>query len=613
MQPTQDLRADVIRVETAVTLDGLFRERVRRSPQMVAYRDYDRSTGKWRDLTWAQMDERIAHWRRALAQEDLSPGDRVAVMLRNCPEWVTFEHAALRLGLVVVPLYTADRPDNAAHILCDAGVKVLLLEDRAQWDAFFEVRDQLTDLVRVITIQGTERKAEDDLVLALHDWLPDPLFESSPDDAHQAQDAQSDPHRLATIIYTSGTSGRPKGVMLSHHNILTNAYSCLQVVHIRRDDLLLSFLPLSHTFERTGGYYAPMMGGATVAHARSVHQLQEDLVAIRPTLLISVPRIYERIYAGIRAKLAESSALSTKLFNLAVNIGYSRFEYQQGRAPWRMSHLLWPILEQLVAKKIMAKLGGRLREAMSGGAALSSDVARIFIGLGLPVLQGYGMTETSPVVCANTTEDNVPASVGRPIPGVEVKLGEHNALLIRGPNVMLGYWNNPEATRAILSPDGWLNSGDIAGIDEHGRVTITGRLKEIIVMSTGEKVPPADMEGAILRDPLFEQVMLVGEGRSYLGALVVLNSRNWESIAGQYNLDPDWRRLLRNEKLEEILVQRIGHQIKQFPGYARLYRVALAQEPWTVENGMLTPTLKLRRGHVLEHYKAEIARLYEGH
>lgn len=613
MQPTQHQQSDIIRVETAVTLDGLFRERVRRSPHKVAYRDYDRSTGKWRDLTWSQMDERVAHWQRALARENLSTGDRVAIMLRNCPEWVTFEHAALRLGLVVVPLYTADRPENAAHILCDAGVKVLLLEEPAQWDAFSEVRRLLTGLARVITIQGSERKAEDGFVLALHDWLPQELVERARAEAGQGEVAQLDPHQLATIIYTSGTSGRPKGVMLSHHNILTNAHSCLQVVHIRPDDLLLSFLPLSHTFERTGGYYAPMMGGATVAHARSVHQLQEDLLTIRPTILVSVPRIYERIYAGIRAKLAESSALRVKLFELAVEIGYSRFEYRQGRAPTRMSHLLWPVLKLLVAKKVMDKLGGRLRGAMSGGAALSSEVARIFIGLGLPVLQGYGMTETSPVVCANTVEDNVPTSVGRPIPGVEVKLGEQNALLIHGPNVMLGYWNNPEATRAILSPDGWLNSGDIARIDQHGRVTITGRLKEIIVMSTGEKVPPADMEAAILRDPLFEQVMLIGEGRSYLAALVVLNSRNWESVAGQYGLHPDWHHLLRNPKLEEILLERISRQIKEFPGYARLYRVALAQEPWTVENGMLTPTLKLRRGHVMEHYKAEVARLYEGH
>ena len=244
---------------------------------------------------------------------------------------------------------------------------------------------------------------------------------------------------------------------------------------------------------------------------------------------------------------------------------------------------------------------------------VAGEVSRVFIGLGLPILQGYGMTESSPVVCSNTFEDNVPSSVGRPIPGVEVKLGEHNALLIRGPNVMLGYWNDPEATKAVLTPDGWLNSGDIARIDEHGRITITGRLKEIIVMSTGEKISPADMEAAILRDSLFEQVMLVGEGRSYLGALVVLNSRNWESVSGQYNLDRDWRRLLQDQKLEEILLERIAHQIREFPGYAKIYRVALAPEPWTIENDMLTPTLKLRRARVLDRYKAEVARLYEGH
>jgi long-chain acyl-CoA synthetase len=355
------------------------------------------------------------------------------------------------------------------------------------------------------------------------------------------------------------------------------------------------------------------MRGATVAYARSVHQLQEDLLIIRPTILISVPRIYERVYAGIHAKLAEGSALSRKLFNLAVDIGYSRFEYQQRRGPRLFSHVLWPLLEALVAKKVMNKLGGRLREAMSGGAALPTKVSRVFIGLGLPILQGYGMTETSPVVCCNTIEDNLPSSVGRPIPGVEVKLGPDDALLIRGPNLMLGYWNDPSATEAIMMPDGWLNSGDIARIDEQGRVTITGRLKEIIVMSTGQKIPPAPMEAAILHDSLFEQIMLIGEGRPYLSALVVLNARNWESISAQYNLDSDLRRLSQDQKLEEILVERITRQIKGFPGYAKIYRVALVQEPWTVENDMLTPTLKLRRTQVLNRYQVEVSRLYAGH
>jgi long-chain acyl-CoA synthetase len=613
MQTGQHDLTDIIPVETAGTLDGLFRERVRRSPNRVAYRDYDRSTGKWRDLTWAQMDERIDHWQAALSRENLAPGDRVAVMLRNCPEWVMFEHAALRLGLVVVPLYTADRPENAAYILRDAGVKVLLLEELVQWQAFSEVRNQIGNLVRVVTFQGIPGKEDDGLVLALHDWLPEELPERLPEEAGKTRGLKRDPHQLATIIYTSGTSGRSKGVMLSHHNILSNAHSCLQVVPIRQDDLLLSFLPLSHTFERTAGCYVPIMQGATVAYARSVHQLQEDLLIIRPTILVSVPRIYERIYAAIRAKLAEGPALNRKLFKLAVEIGYNRFEYQQHRARRHVSHMLWPFLEIMVAKKVMGKLGGRLRCAMSGGAALPGDVSRVFIGLGLPILQGYCMTESSPVVCCNTPEDNVPTSVGRPIPGVEVKLGEHNALLIRGPNVMLGYWNNPEATKAVMTSEGWLNSGDIAHIDEQGRVTITGRLKEIIVMSTGTKIPPANMEAAILRDSLFEQVMVIGEGRSYLSALVVLNSGNWESIAGQYGLDRDWRRLLGNQKLEKILLERIAQQIKEFPGYAKIYRVGLATEPWTVENHMLTPTLKLRRNQVLNHYSAEVERLYEGH
>ncbi|MDN5836065.1 MAG: AMP-binding protein, partial [Nitrosospira sp.] len=404
MQTRHHDTLDIIPVDMAGTLDGLFSERVRRSPQRVAYRDYDRSTGIWRDLTWEQMDQGVARWQAALSQENLVSGDRVAVMLRNCPEWVMFEHAALRLGLVVVPLYTADRAENAAYILRDAGVKILLLEELAQWQTFADVRNQTGDLVRVVTIQSNPEKVDDSLVLALHDWLPEAVGE--------LQRVNCDPYRLATIIYTSGTSGRSKGVMLSHHNILTNAHGCLQSVPVWQDDLLLSFLPLSHTFERTAGYYVPMMCGATVAYARSIQQLQEDLLIIRPTILVSVPRIYERVYAGVRAKLAEGPALNRKLFNLAVDIGYSRFEYQQRRGSWRISHMLWPLLEKLVASKVMGKLGGRLRGAMSGGAALPADVSRVFIGLGLPILQGYGMTESGPVVCSNTFENNVPASVG---------------------------------------------------------------------------------------------------------------------------------------------------------------------------------------------------------
>jgi len=223
------------------------------------------------------------------------------------------------------------------------------------------------------------------------------------------------------------------------------------------------------------------------------------------------------------------------------------------------------------------------------------------------------MTESSPVVCVNRLDNNLPSSIGPAIPGVEVKLGERNALLVRGPNVMLGYWNNPQATKAVLSSDGWLDSGDTAHIDEQGRVTITGRIKEIIVMSNGEKVPPVDIEAAILRDPLFEQVMLIGEARPYLSVMVVLNPSQWGSVSVQYNLDPDLRRSVLGRQAEEIVLKRIAHQIQDFPGYARIHRAALVLEPWTVENDMLTPTMKLRRTKVLEHYKTEVDGLYAGH
>jgi long-chain acyl-CoA synthetase len=373
----------------------------------------------------------------------------------------------------------------------------------------------------------------------------------------------------------------------------------------------MSFLPLSHTFERTCGYYLTMMAGSTTAYARSIPQLSEDLQTVRPTVLVSVPRIYERVWGAIRAKLDEGPPARKKLFLLAVEVGYARFEHEQGRGPWKPSFLLWPLLNKLVAAKVLARLGGRLKVALSGGAALPPEISRVFIGLGLPVLQGYGMTECAPVACANRPHDNVPASVGAAIPGVEVKLGAHDALLIKGPNVMLGYWNNAEATRQILSDDGWLNSGDTARIDPQGHVYITGRLKEIIVMSNGEKIAPVDVENAIVRDPLFDQVMLLGEAKPFLSVVAVLNAEQWAKVSAENGLPagaPSG-----DDRVQKVVLERVGAQLKELPGYAQVRRAVVMLEPWTIENGLLTPTLKLKRVKVMEKFNAEIDRMYAGH
>ena len=599
----------VISVEAAGTLDGLFRERVKRTPEGVAYRDFNQQHANWRDYTWAQIDHQVARWQSALEKEGLQAGDRVGVMLRNSPEWVIFDQAALGLGLVVVPLYTQDRPDNVAYIVNDSGCKVLLFGTNEQWAAFKDVRDQLGGLVRILivepVVQPIAGAADEPRLKSIEQWLPDQGAATR----HLARSGDE----LATIVYTSGTTGKPKGVMLSHNNILTNAYAALQLLTVRPDDSFLSFLPLSHAFERTCGYYLTIMCGATVSYARGIPQLGEDLQTLRPTMLISVPRIYERIWGAIRAKLDEGSPLKKKLFMLAVEVGYARFEQAQGRGSWKPSFLLWPLLNALVASKVLARLGGRMRAAMSGGAALPPDISRVFIGLGLPVLQGYGLTETSPIACANGPSDNLPASVGKTLAGVQVKIGANNALLIKGPNVMLGYWNNEAATKAMIQPDGWLNSGDTARIDEQGHVFITGRIKEIIVMSNGEKLPPVDMENAILRDPLFEQVMLLGEAKPYLSVLAVLNADHWKKLAAEKGWKADDPAVMRSKEVESVIIARVGAQLKEFPGYAQVRRASVSLDQWSMENGLLTPTLKLKRPKVMEKFSAEIDQMYAGH
>jgi long-chain acyl-CoA synthetase len=593
-----------IKPEKAITLHGLFLERVKLTPDAVAYHYFDTHQEVWLSLTWAQMLNEVARWQAALLREHLEAGDRVAIMLRNCPQWVAFEQAAMSLGLVVVPLYTVDRPDNIAYIVNDSQVKVLLFETDEQWQALRTVVGQLGCVQRMVSLDRIA--AQDELRLkCAEDWLPA--------QGKMGWERVRDRDALATIMYTSGTTGKPKGVMLSHRNIVHNANAGLQTFPVNPDDIMLSFLPLSHAFERTACYYISMMAGATVAYARSTTLLADDMKIIRPTIMIAVPRIYERIYNAIHSKLEEVSPVQHKLFTLAVDVGWDRFEYQQGRGSWTPKLLLWPVLKYLVADKVMDRMGGRLRLSISGGAALPPKASRLFIALGLPLVQGYGLTETSPVVSVNRVEYNLPSTVGQPLDDIEVRIGEHNALLVKGPCNMLGYLNNREATAAMIDKDGWLNTGDTASISASGHITITGRLKEIIVMSNGEKVPPADMEAALLRDRLFEQVMVYGEGHPALLVLAVVNPEQWQALAQQAGVRPDMPESLHDTRVEQLVLQRVSELIREFPGYAKVRRVLLTLEPWSIENGLLTPTLKLKRSNVSVRYAKQIEQLYQGH
>ncbi|WP_296906116.1 long-chain fatty acid--CoA ligase [Polaromonas sp.] len=594
------------------TLPELLAFRVAQSPQGEAYREFDAGAGQWISTRWAGFSERITQWRQALAAMQLPPHASIAILLPNGLNAVSLDQAALAQGFVPVPLHAVDNPGSIAYILSDCQACMLMVSSLAQWRAIEGLGLALPALRGIVVtdeVDAIPATGEAVAIYPLAGWL-------AADQGHTAAVLAPAGDDLAAIVYTSGTTGKPKGVMLTHRNVMSNIQAILQRVVPTADDVFLSFLPLSHTFERTAGYYLPMAVGSCVAYARSVALLAEDLKTVRPTVLISVPRIYERVFARLHESLA-GSRFRTGLFEAAQAVGWRRFCRLQDlplaegeRSVWAaLDRLVWPLLERLVARKLQAQFGGRLRVAVSGGAPLSHAVARCFLSLGVPVLQGYGMTETTPVVAANGVDDNDPATVGRALPGVEVRIGENRELQVRGPSVMKGYWGRPEDTARVLTADGWLSTGDQADIDK-GRIRIMGRIKEIIVTSTGEKVPPADLELAIAVDPLFEQVLVVGENRPFIGCVVVVNLVEWQRLAASLGLNPEDPASLELPAVQKAALARMALQTRDFARYATPRAVCLTLAPWTIENTLMTPTLKLKRNNLMKRYSREIEALY---
>lgn len=521
---------------------------------------------RWRAYTVAEITALAAQWQASFRAHGFESGDRVALCLRNSVHWVAIDQAALGLGLVIVPLYADDNVDNIAWCLRDSEARLLVIENNRTLKALQAGRHELP---QTVTLQeGASAPA----VLA-KDWL---VTESL---SFQVHELEAD--ALASIVYTSGTGGRPKGVKLTHSNIFSNIAGIRERVRFTRDDHFLSVLPLSHMFERTCGYYVALAGGAQVSFSRGVTRLADDLATQKPTIMIAVPRVFERFVARIEDALKHSRA-KRSLFKLAVDSGT---RIHGGRAGF-LDRILYPRLKALVADPIMHKLGGKLKLTVVGGAKLEARIARILVGLGLQVVHGYGMTEASPVISATNQDGDDLESVGRLFPAVEGKINADGALLVRGPSIMSGYWRNPEASAAVLSSDGWLNTGDLAEIRDE-RLYIRGRIKDIMVLSNGEKFPPQDVENAILSDPIFEQVMLIGEGQSFISLLAVTRERD-----------------------EKTLIAAANAKIKQFPRYVRVRRVVPIAEAWTIENGLLTPTLKLKRQAVTAQFASAIDELY---
>jgi long-chain acyl-CoA synthetase len=582
---------DTIDLDKAPSIPALFDERVNRSPDAVAYRQFEPSTAGWQSYCWRDIDGLVGRWRAGFKAAGLRPGDRVAILLKNSVEWVCFDLAALSSGLVTVPLHVTDGPHNWADRLADAEPKLLLIAEVAAWQALAALPHSLPALEQIVCIEPVPRTAKD--MVHLDAWLPQ---EAVP----VTQPVRGED--LATITYTSGTTGRPKGVMLSHRNILFAADATLERNPGYLEDVFLSFLPMAHIFERTTEYYVAMMCGGQIAFARSIADLPEDFAAIRPTIVMGVPRIFEKIWKGIVTS-AQDSPIGRWLIKRVVAMA------SDGGADGLKKRAQRALVRLFITRKLMKRFGGRVRLMVCGGAPLSPDLAKILRTIGLPLLEGYGLAEAAGPVSGDPLAEYEPGAVGRPLDGVDIRFAETGEILLRSDTVMSGYWKRPAETAEALDEEGWLHTGDVGEL-HNGRLRIHGRIRDLIVLSTGEKLAPSDIESQIITDPLFEQAVVLGDKRPIVVALVVLDNERWKEFAAMHGLDP------KNPNTpagREALRERIATSCQAFPRYAEVRRVHASLEPWTAEDGLVSVTLKVKRDAVSTRFQSEIEDLYVGH
>ena len=594
---------DLVRV-----LPELLTHHMEKRPDLPLFTFWLPTEKTWKTINVKETVEQITRWRHALVKEGLTKGDRCAMLLPNGINAILFDQSVLANALVPVPLHAVDTAGSSSYIINDSGAKLLVTGRLNRWEAIRDTEEHPALRTVVITGEPVQEHQDGNVrVVGLDQWLTEGHGTELP--------AGPEPQDLAALVYTSGTTGKPKGVMLTHRAILANVTGVLQNLCPEPEDVWLSFLPLSHTFERTTTYYTAMGFGNRVAFNRNIGLLADDLKVIRPTIMMSVPRIYEKVYDKIQDALVKKPAFVQKLFHTAVDVGYRRFCRENGLpVQGGFLSLFDPLIAGFLDKKVGAGIrgifGGRPRIFISGGAAFNPEVSRTFLGLGINILQGYGMTETAPIMSVNKVGDNHPQTVGPALVNIEVRVGDNDELQMRGPSLMNGYWNRPADTKAVFTEDGWLRTGDQADIFSDGHIRIKGRIKEIIVTSTGEKVPPADLEQALESDHLVSQAMVVGENRPYIAALVVLNAQEWNKLAAELKLDADDPLSLDTRAARQAVLRRVKAAAAGFPNYAVPRQVRLFLEPWSIENGLMTPTLKLKRGPMRIRFADAIESLY---
>jgi len=564
----------------------------------------------WTPISFQQLLERVRSTSLALASLGVKRGDRIAILSENRPEWAIVDYAALALGAADVPVYPTLPVPLVEYILRDAGASVAFASTQQMLDKLLEVRSALPGLRHIVAFDATARGPD---VLAFNEL--EAVGRALPTEGWEAAALMARADDLATIIYTSGTTGNPKGVMLSHGNITSNVISGLLRIPIQEDpgqQECLSFLPLSHIFERMAGHYLMTHAGAIINYAGSIDTVSADMGEIRPTLMCSVPRLYEKIYARVQENAMAGSAAKRQIFRWAKKVGETCVDLTLAGKPVPLALAAQRgVADRLVFRKLRDRTGNRLRFFVSGGAPLNADIARFFLAAKLPILEGYGLTETSPVISVNTFQDLRLGTVGKPLPGIEVKIAADGEIVTRGPNVMKGYYNQPDATREVLEPDGWFHTGDIGEIDADGFLCITDRKKDLIVTAGGKNIAPQPIENIVRTSKWVLNAVMLGDRRAYPIMLVVPNLgllREWAKRHAYPFIDDD--ALLARAETHEKIEREVKRMLRNLARYEVPKRFVLVKEDFSIEAGELTPTMKVRRRIVEQRYRDRIEAAY---
>lgn len=593
------------------SIPDLFLATVEKQPDKKAL--LRKESGEWVPITYRELADKADLLSKSLYSLGVRPGDRVALMLGNSPEWVISDLAAQFLGAADVPLYGTLAVEQVKHILKDSGAKAVVVGGEDQLVKLREVAGDLPDLQVVVTIEEGVGTVGSKRTLSLAAAMKIG-GEVSKDDEKKILEAREKLNKndLASIIYTSGTTGLPKGVMLTHGNFTSNVWAILDTIDIVSTDSHLSFLPLSHVFERTG-HYCLLGAGATIYYAESIEKIGDNIREVKPSMVISVPRLFEKMIGKIKGKVADAPKIRQKLFYWALDVG--------GRAndpnnPDRHSlglAIQFAIANKLVFGKLKQAFGGNIRFFISGGAALSMEVALFFRAIGIKVVEGYGLTETTPVITMNPLNAIRAGSVGKVLSNLEIKFLEDGELLVKGPSVAKGYFNNYEATQEAFDNDGWFHTGDIAELDSDGYLKITDRKKDLIVMSSGKNVAPLTIESVLVGDEFIGQTMVIGNDRNFISALIIPDFDRLNRYAADHGINTtDNNELVKNEAVQTLYRQRVDDLMKGFARFEQIKKFVLLPDEFAEATGELTPTLKVKRKVVTKKFEKEIEGMYSG-